>query len=209
MSQQINLFNPHLLKQKKYFSVLTMAQALGLILLGSIFFYLYAIYQVKQLTAQSEDTAKRYRAAEARLVQYSSELSPQQAKQMLEYELKQSETLLAEQRELIDTLKSGALGNTSGFADYMRAFARQTISGLWLTGFEITGDATQMTMRGSALNPELLPLYIKRLNHEKIMRGKEFASLQMQQHKFEDGKPVNRNYLDFILHSAELSEAKK
>ena len=31
MSQQINLFNPIFMKQKKYFSVTTMLQALGLI----------------------------------------------------------------------------------------------------------------------------------------------------------------------------------
>ena len=52
MSQQINLFNPVFLKQKKYFSVMTMLQALGLIVLGSIVFYGYAWYQVQQLAGR-------------------------------------------------------------------------------------------------------------------------------------------------------------
>ena len=42
MSQQINLFNPIFLKQKKYFSVVTMLQALLLIVLGSMLFFAYA-----------------------------------------------------------------------------------------------------------------------------------------------------------------------
>ncbi len=50
MSQQINLFNPVFLTQKKYFSVLTMLQALGLIVLGSALFYGYALYQVAQMS---------------------------------------------------------------------------------------------------------------------------------------------------------------
>ena len=51
MSQQINLFNPIFLKQRKYFSLLAMLQALGLIVLGSLFLYGYALYQVEQLRA--------------------------------------------------------------------------------------------------------------------------------------------------------------
>lgn len=209
MSQQINLFNPQLLRQKKYFSVLTMLQALALIMLGSALFYGYAVYQVQELTAQSEETAKRYASEQARLARYSAEFSPQQAKQMLEDELKQAEALLATQRELIATLKSGTLGNTSGYSEYMRAFARQTINGLWLTAFDISGDAAQMSMRGGALNPELVPGYIKRLNNEKIMRGKEFAALQMQQHKTGPGKPEGRPYLEFTLQSAETGGVAK
>lgn len=209
MNQQINLFNPQLLRQKKYFSVLAMLQALALILLGSALFYAYAAYQVQQLTEQSEEAGKRFTAAQERLARHSAGFSPQQAKQLLDDELKKAEAQAVAQRELIDTLKSGAIGNTSGYSEYMRAFARQTISGLWLTGFDITGDAVQMSMRGGALNPELVPGYIKRLSQEKVMAGKEFAALQMQQHKYDAGKPAGRPYLEFTLQSAEADGAKK
>jgi hypothetical protein len=208
VNQQINLFNPQLLRQKQYFSMLTMLQALALLMLGSAMLYAYAVYQVQLLTEQSAESSKRYEAAQARLARYSADFSPQQAKQLLEDELKKAEAEAMAQRELIDTLKSGAIGNTSGYSEYMRAFARQTINGLWLTGFDITGDAVQMGMRGGALNPELVPGYIKRLSQEKIMRGKEFAALQMQQHKYEEGKPAGRPYLEFTLQSAETGAKK-
>lgn len=209
MSQQINLFNPQLLKQKQYFSVLAMLQALGLILLGSVLFYAYATYQVQLLTKQSEESARRYAAEQAKLERYAADFSIQQTQQLLDEELKKTEVQALAQRELLDTLKSGALGNTSGYSEYMRAFARQTIGGLWLTGFTITGDAVQMSMSGGALNPELVPSYIKRLSQEKVMSGKEFAALQMQQHKVEAGKPAGRSYLEFTLQSAEANGMKK
>lgn len=207
MSQQINLFNQKLQKEKNYFSVLAMAQALGLIVLGSALFYGYALYQVQQLTIQSVESKKRFEAEQLKLSRYSAEFSPQQAQQMLEAELKQSEGRLIAQRELIGKMKSGGLGNTKGYSEYMRAFSRQIVSGIRLTGFDITGDAVQMSVRGEALSPELVPGFIKRLSQEKIMQGKEFAALLMQQHKSE--APAARVYLDFTLHSSETWGDKK
>ena len=207
MSQQINLFNPVFLKQRKYFSVTAMLQALVMIALGSGAFYGYAAHQVKLLARQSEETSKRYTAEQLRLTRYTAEFSPQQSSQLLEEELKNAEAKAAAQRELIETLKSGVIGNTTGYSEYMRAFARQAVPGLWLTGFNITGDAAQMSINGAVLSPELVPAYIQRLSSEKVMRGKIFASLQMQQPKVESSKTAR--YVEFALHSAEAGGAAK
>lgn len=207
MSQQINLFNPVFLKQKKYFSVIAMMQALALIALGSALFYGYADYQVQQLAKQSEDTTKRYTADQARLARYSAEFSPQKSGMLLADELKQAETQAATQQKIMETLKSGVIGNTTGYAEYMRAFSRQIVSGLWLTHFNITGDAAQISMSGAVLRPDLVPVYVRRLNRENIMRGKSFASLQMQQPKTETGKMAR--YVEFTLQSVEVGEERK
>lgn len=209
MSQQINLFNPVFLTQKKYFSVLTMLQALGMIVLGSVLFYGYALYQVAQMSKQTEEMGKRYATEQARLVNFTNEFSPQRSSQMLEEELKQLESQLAAQEIQLNLLKTGALGNTEGYSEYMRAFARQAVHGLWLTAFDISGDGAQMSLSGAALNPQLVPVYIQRLSREKIMHGKTFATLQMQRPKQEADRPVAR-YVEFSLRSTlESEEAKK
>lgn len=209
MNQQINLFNPVFLKQKKYFSVLPMLQALGLIVLGSALFYGYALYQVRQLTVQSEDTAKRFAAMQDKLVRHANEFSPQKSSQLLEDELRSLESKAAAQQELIETLKAGVIGNVSGYSEYMRAFARQSEHGLWLTGFDITGDAAQISLSGAALDPDMVPAYVRRLNREQIMRGKAFASLQMQQARGDSDKPAARRYIEFTLQSVEAGGAAK
>ncbi len=209
MSQQINLFNPVFMTQKKYFSVVTMLQALGLIVIGSVLFYGYALYQVGQLAKQAEAMSKRYAAEQARLVTYSNEFSQQRNSQLLQEELNQLEAQAKAQEMLLNTLKSGVIGNTEGYAEYMRAFARQAISGLWLTGFDIVGDGAQMSLSGATTNAQLVPAYIQRLGKEKIMRGKTFATLQMQQPKKDGDRPVPR-YVEFNLRSsAAPEEAKK
>jgi len=204
MSQQINLFNPVFLKQKKYFSVVTMFQALGLILVGSAVFYGYADYQVKLLAKQSEETSKRYASEQIRFANFSNEFSPQQSNQTLQDELTRLEAQLTAQREILDTLKTGVIGNTEGYSEYMRAFARQTVNGLWLTGFSIDGDGAQMSLRGMVLAPQLVPAYVLRLNKEKIMRGKNFASLQMRQAGSADSS--GKAHVEFSMQSTSVAK---
>lgn len=208
MSQQINLFNPIFMKQKKYFSVVTMLQALGLIFLGSLLFYAYAIYQVAQLSRQADEMSKHYATEQARLVSVTNEFSLQRSGQLLQDELKQLEAQAQAQQAVLAMLKSGAIGNTEGYSEYMRAFARETINGLWLTGFNITGDGTQMSMSGAVVNPQLVPSYIQRLGKEKAMHGKTFSTLQMQQPK-KDGDRLVPRYVEFNLRSTAIEEAKK
>ncbi len=205
MSQQINLFNPIFLKQKKYFSVVTMLQALGLIVLGSMLFYGYAWYQVQQLAQQTQEMTRRYEAEQKRLVNYANEFSPQRAQQALNAELNSLEAQNEAQEAILQTLKSGAIGNTRGYSEYLSAFARQAIKGLWLTGFDINGDGAQIGLHGAVTDPKLLPGYIQRLGREEVMRGKTFESMQMKQPVI-DGKAVN-SYLEFGLLSGTAERA--
>lgn len=216
MSQQINLFNPIFMKQRKYFSLLAMLQALGMIIAGSLVFYGYAIYQVNQLDRQLAENSLRYNAEQVRLARYVAEFSPQQSNQLLQDEVQRLEKQTAEQNEIIETLKSGAIGNTTGYSEYMRAFAREVVQGLWLTGFKVTGDAAQISLSGGVVSPELLPEYIQRLGKERIMQGKTFSSLKMQQSRVDEGvvagqAPASaaRSYVQFTMYSSPDSEAHK
>jgi hypothetical protein len=177
-----------------------------------LIFYGYAIYQVNQLGLQSAENTKRYNAEQQRLARYVSEFSPQQSNQLLQDEVQHLEKQTAEQNETIETLKSGAVGNTTGYSEYMRAFSRQVVQGLWLTGFKVTGDAAQISLSGGVVNPELLPAYIQRLGRERIMQGKTFSTLKMQQSKpAENQSPAatTRRYVEFTLYSSPDSGANK
>ena len=54
----------------------------------------------------------------------------------------------------------------------MSAFARQSINGLWITGLVL--DNQQVALRGRALNPDLIPAYVTRLNKEPALQGRSF-----------------------------------
>ncbi|MEK6662858.1 MAG: PilN domain-containing protein [Pseudomonadota bacterium] len=209
MSQQINLYNPLLLKQKKIFSARTMAQALGLIALGLAAVYGYARYQVASLQMETEQASKRQEAVQARLTRISQQFGPRQKSAELEASIKQAEAELLALAEVQAALKQGSLVSASGFSPYLKALARQAVEGVWLTGFSASGS--EMAISGRTLKPGLVPDYIHRLGGEQAMQGRKFAMLEMRQPvalTTKDGKPgVMPRYIEFTLQSA-LKEAK-
>ena len=209
MSQQINLFNPKFLKKTEYFSTRTILQAMGLVALGSVLLFAYAAYRVDLLTRQSEETRKLYAAEQVKLANFSNAFSPEKNNLALQEDLKRLEAQATSQKEILETLKSGAIGNTEGYSEYMRAFARQVMHGLWLNDFDIKGDGSQMSLSGGVTNPYLVPSYMQRLSKEKVMSGKTFAALQMQQPKAVANKPPVTSYVEFSIQSTESHGAAK
>lgn len=179
MSQQINLFNPALLRQKQRLSAMTMAQGLAVILVGAVAFAGYARVQTQELAAQAAAVTAQLDGAKAQLAKVMAEHVPRQKSQELEAHVQRLETEIDEQRKAFDVVRRGGVGDTQGYSGYLRAFSRQIVEGLWLTGFTIDSVAKRMELQGRALQPELVPAYIHRLGQEPVMQGKSFAQLVM------------------------------
>ena len=181
MTQQINLFNPIFLKQKKVFTTAAMGQALGVLLVGMLALAFYGKQNSASLQRQADAGATQLVAKQAQLAKANTEFAPRQKSRELELQLAQAEAELKALREVSGVLQRGELGNTSGYSEYFKALARQNVSGLWLTGVSITGAGTDIGVQGRALAPTLVPGYIGRLTHEQVMQGKTFGSLQISQ----------------------------
>ena len=208
MSQQINLFSQVSLKKRKIrYSATTMLWVLGFIVAGAVLLYGYLIYQTDALTTQAVETEKKLSSEQARLTKITSEYTPQQASAQLEKDIKKAEAQLKARQDMVETLKNGgAIGSTQGYSEFMRAFARQSVNGLWLTGFDIIGAGREMAIIGRTVSPELVPVYVQRLSREPVMKGRQFASLRIsmpQQAKSVTKPSGDLRYLDFSLQSVE------
>jgi hypothetical protein len=175
MSQQINLFNPLFLRKEKYFSARTMAQALGLIALGFAALYAYALLQTRDLERTAAEYARQAGAQRNQFVQLSS----QGRSKLLEAEVARLEAEVKARRTLLATLQGGDLGNTDGFSQYFAAFGRNPVRGVWLTGFSVGDSGNDLKIRGRVLHPELVPAYLKTLNAEEVMRGRQVTDLKL------------------------------
>jgi hypothetical protein len=180
VSQQINLFNPIFLQQKKIFAARTMAQALGLLAAGALAIAGTAWYSVGKLRAELADVTLQAANKQARLVRAATEFAPRVANPALAAEAGDAETQLASLRRVTQIVQSGDLGNTRGHGDYFRALGRQHQDGLWLTGIQV-GPGADMALQGRALNATLVPAYIGRLAREPALQGKTFGNLQINQ----------------------------
>ena len=210
MTQQINLFNPIFLKQKRTFSALNMLEALGLLLIGVLVFYGYANFDTTTLAAKAEETARQYNQSRLQLAQTSAHYAPKKADAALEAEVNNVQARFDARKATLNNLGIGVLTNDTGYAEYLRALARQSLRGLWLTGFKVGRGGAEMEIVGRALQPELVPSYIHRLNQERALQGRAFDSLSMAQRQDAlpadasrpAGAPVAYSYTEFRLGSS-------
>src|SRR5471030_2549351 len=210
MSQQINLFNPIFLKQKKTFSAVTMLDALALLLVGVAVFYAYASIESLNLDRQSVETARQYNQSKLRLVETSARYAPKKIDAGLEAEVNNLQAQLDQRKAALDNLGIDLLASHASYAEYLRALARQSLAGLWLTGFRVGKGGAEMEIIGRALQPELVPSYIRRLNQEPAMHGRAFDSLSMTQQagalpadaSRPAGAPASYRYTEFRLGSS-------
>lgn len=191
MSQQINLFNPIFLKQKKYFSALMMAQGLGLFLVGCLLMVIYAEFQVSYLSRNATETSTQLLKAKSQLISVSAQFAPREANPALENEIRNADANVHSMQKVFDALHSGEFGDTKGYSSYFRAFARRIVDGVWLTGVSINGAGHDIGLKGRALKPEYVPLYLSRLSQEADMQGKSFSALDMQVPKADPAATVN------------------
>lgn len=210
MSQQINLFNPIFLKQEKQFSALTMAQALGIILVCAVLLTAYARFRLTSLEQEQQSVAANLQLAQNQLAKVTVEYAPRQRDPMLAGRIRLAELEVRSLQKISAVLGEGNFGNTDGYSRYLRAFARQITNGIWLTGFTIQGAGSDISLQGSALRPEAVPAYLSRLKAEPVMQGASFATLEMQlpQKSAEeksrmkaDEKMAPPTHINFTLHS--------
>ncbi len=208
MSQQINLFNPIFLKKKKYFSTVAMAQSLGLLLLGSAFVAGYAHFQVASLNKEAAITRMHLADAQTQLAKIRAENAPRQKSQALENQIAKAEAETQSLKQVFDTLQKGDIGNTEGYSEYLRAFSRQIVDGVWLTGLTLVGAGNEIGVDGRALQPELVATYMNRLKREPVLQGKSFGTLHMQVPQADQTAKVDGNaakqrglapYIEFSL----------
>jgi len=175
VSQQINLFNPLFMRQEKYFSARTMLQSLGLIALGLVVFYVYALVQSRGLERLAADYSNQLAGQRDQFIS----LGARGRSKLLEAEVTRLEADATARRGMLEVLQGGELGNTAGFSRYFEAFARHPMRGVWLTGFSVADNGNVLNIRGRVLHPELVPEYLKSLNNDDVMRGRLVTELKL------------------------------
>jgi hypothetical protein len=180
VSQQINLYNPALLPKPDFFSGSTILITLSTLCIALLLVYGVTAYLASRASEREQLSSGRLTQLQAEITRLSQEVSARKPSAQRNAELESLDALLAARNEVIGVLKSGVLGDTKGVSEYFRAFARQSIDGLWLTGFTVVGAGNDISIEGRTLRAELVPIYIQRLRREDSLRGHGFATLSVQ-----------------------------
>jgi hypothetical protein len=180
MIQQINLYQPIFRQQKKVFSAVAMLQVIGVVLLALAVIYAYAYRQVSDSTQKLVELDRQHTAAQLDVAKYQQQFPVRTKSKQLEQKVARQQRELGEKNQVLQALKKGGFGNTEGFSDYLEGFARQIVSGAWITSFSIAAGGKSVALGGSAIQPELVPAYIQHLSGEKSFKGLTFEKLELQ-----------------------------
>ncbi len=179
MSQQINLYNPLFLKKEKLFSGRTMSQALGLVALGLAGIYAYSAMQAKEAARLAQQYADQVAAQRVQLEKLTARAGGNARSKALEAEVARLEGAVRARQALLDTLTTGQLGNSEGISRYFAALGRQATPGVWLTGFTVGEGGNELRVNGRVLQPESVPEYLRALNRETVMRGRQVTEMKL------------------------------
>lgn len=191
MSQQINLYSPIFRKQTKVFSATTMLQGLGLITLVIAVLYYYMSAQSSLLELRAAESARHLKSELERLKVYGAHQSPAERAKALGERRKLLETTLAGQMQALEGLKAGSFGRSEGYSETLRALARVSVEGVWLTRVEFSEGSGELSLAGRALRADLVPAYLTRLRADPALRKQAFTHLEVT-------RPT-RAFVDFTL----------
>jgi len=166
-------------QQKKIFSAVTMLQISGffLVVLGAV--YGYNAHSLSPFRAELDRTSAEFDRI-AQSIERVRASAPRQAEvKLMEREIARLSQDLDYRRRLKQALATGAFGNTEGFSSYFEALARGHVDGAWLTGIAIGQGGGRLSFSGKTIDPELVPLYLRRLSEAPVFRKRGFNVLEL------------------------------
>ena len=205
MTQNINLFHAGLrqAQPKLSFALLTKCVGGGVALMSVL--YVFVQFQVSGLNGELRRVQELLKAEQAEALKLAQRGGIKPDPQV-EAEIGKLQGELRQAQQTMSALNGGSFGDRKGFAQYLSAFSRQSLDGVWLTAFTITG-AGDIEISGRTLRPDLVPVYIQRLNEEEPLAGHTFARLEMKRPESEtpaDKKPAPlAPFLEFTLGTRE------
>lgn len=206
--QQVNLYRPIFRKQEKKFSAAAMLQAGGAILAGIFVIYGLLWWHVRELRLEVQQADRQLAASARRLEEAVNRFGPSRDGRRLADEVARLEAQVAQRRRLRDALQRDLRVGAAGYSDYLVAFARQHLNGVWLTAFDIEGAGDYLRLEGRATDPALVPQYVQRLAAEPAVAGKEFRVfvLSRPEAKARRAQPVP--YVEFTLRTRPADGAR-
>ena len=180
MSRQINLLNPSLLPARPILPARQILLGWGAIAIAAVALLFWETVRGVRLDSDAQAAAAQVQSLQAKLGVVGAKVSARKPTPELAALVAKRQELLTVRQNTLELLSGGTVGDATGHARFLRAFARQSLDGLWLTGLIIDGSGGEITVQGRALDPGLVPDYLRRLGNEPMLAGLRFDHLQMQ-----------------------------
>ncbi len=170
MQQQINLYQPVIVRGSGLLTSTTVAIALAIVTTVLIIIYSYGLYAVTKLSHHVDEVRVSQQKQTALLTLNAANATPNELP-ALQAQVKNINVTLTEHRRALQLLRIGAAGGDSGFSERLIALANQHIDGMWLDHIVLGSDSGVTSLDGGAMDAQLIPQFLSMLAAEPALRG--------------------------------------
>ena len=180
MTQQINLFTPIFLTQKRYLSAQTMAQALGIFLCvgGALCVYLVWSLRLASEGLRNPLMAQSRELAGLQLAIQQGRAGAGPAQLALTQELAAGRAELLQREKLLNELQRGLFKPGWGHAARLQLVAQSIPARVWVT--EVKADDSQLAVSGFTLDPSALNDWVGKLAASPLLKGQKLATVKVE-----------------------------
>ncbi|MBW0149328.1 PilN domain-containing protein [Marinobacter arenosus] len=200
MNQQVNLYVQELRPRKESVQAGTFLGLVAVLVIVLVVTGAVVGHQNSRLAEQVNDIERQNLGLEQDITRLSAVVSARQPAPEVVKTLEQvSETLLRRQR-LLEQVEGLVLNDGGRFSPQMAALARQIPDNVWLTGIQLDGLQSRVTIEGRARSSALVPAYLENLSNEPAFAGKTFGAFRLS-------RPEDGRWIDFHVATERSGEA--
>ena len=177
MSHNINLYDASLKTRRDLLEPVPALALLGVAIVCLTLAVGWARGAATRLGPIAEQGAVALQARQTALQAAAESAAARKPDADLQSGVAEAQRTLLQRRAALQMLTTSPVDREGGFAARLEALARQSVDGLWLTGMVLRQD--DVVLKGRALQPQLIPVYVQRLDREPSLQGRAFKALEV------------------------------
>lgn len=179
--QQINLYQPVVQSSGGPFSAHSALLVSGLVVSCLLAVWAYGWWRVARLEHAVHSLEQQQHQQDASLVALNSARAADAPPEQMQARVAMLTAELAVRTRTLELLRNGTAGQVGGFSRRLAALAHRPTPGLWIDHVILSGMTDSMTVGGTALEPDLVPRYLRGLAEEGALAGARFDELVIEQ----------------------------
>jgi hypothetical protein len=183
MEQQVNLYQPILGAEKHLFSARAIGISLAVLAVSLGGIDGFSVWRTARFERSLALVEQQLAAQVAMNDRAGAALRPGMNLAELQARAQRLTADIAARERALDLVRVGAASPSTGFAARLEALGRRQLDGVWLHSIVLGSGEGRLAMRGAAVDPRLIPLYLAALAEEHALDGVRFDTLAIRRAK--------------------------
>jgi len=178
--QQINLYQPAAEVRGGPFAAASALRVSGFAVACLAAVWAYGEWRVLRLGRAVQSLEQQHHRQDATMAALNAARAADVTPEQMQTRVAALTAELAVRARTLELLRSGTAGQVGGFSARLAALARRPLPGLWIDHVVLSGMTESMTVGGTALEPDLVPRYLRGLAGEGALAGSRFDDLVIE-----------------------------